>query len=141
MIFHVRREMLRRRVQRGPFRHGPRLQNSVHLQPKIVVQARSIVPLHTKVMARLVLSLGWGGFRSLSETAFGCVLFERHKSLYPVCLRALQRCSMVHRGWSIRSEGVLWLRAFGKAISRLVWFPSRSVYSAPRAVRRLVSTC
>ena len=77
VILDLDGESLFDRIERGTTCHGPRLENPVDLQPKIVVQARSVVLLddETEMLggadfgARIRLA-GFG------EVTFGAVLFE-----------------------------------------------------------------
>src|SRR5690606_3742019 len=53
MILDLDRQALVLRRGRGPLGHGPRLVNTVVLQPEIVVQPRRVVPLHHETKAAL----------------------------------------------------------------------------------------
>ena len=53
VVLHQPREALLLRVHRRPLGHRPRLQDAVHLQPKVVVQPSCRVLLHHEAQARL----------------------------------------------------------------------------------------
>ncbi len=51
MIFDHGGQALGRGIERRPFGHGPGLEHAVHFQAEVVMQAGSIVPLHTESVA------------------------------------------------------------------------------------------
>ena len=80
MIFHLHGQALVGGIERRALGHGPRFQHAVHLQAKVVVQARGAVLLHHEApllaLADLRRRLG-----RLLEIAFPFVFFERHTNL------------------------------------------------------------
>ena len=48
VVLHMRRQVIHRRVERGPLRNGPGFQHAVDFQPEIVMQPGGVVPLHTE---------------------------------------------------------------------------------------------
>src|ERR1019366_7305539 len=97
VVFHVRREHLHRGVKRRPLGYGPGFQDAIDLQTKIVVQARGIVPLHTKIRFGPRRALAGGGrrFGRFLEAAFRGVLVERHNPLASFHLHLIRLCSIL----------------------------------------------
>jgi hypothetical protein len=80
MIFDVHGKALISRIERRAFRHRPRQQHAIPLQPQVVVQVRRQVLLDTEEeRARFLFRrLFAGGFRCFCEVAFLLIFLERH---------------------------------------------------------------
>jgi len=77
----LHRQALRLRIERRPFRHGPRQQHAVVLEAEVVVQVAGEMLLDAEealVFRRCDFPLG---LRGLIEVAFAFVLFECHAYL------------------------------------------------------------
>src|SRR6185436_5104754 len=103
MVFDHHRESFRRRIQRGAFRHGPREQYAVVLEPKIVMEMTCEMLLYAEEPRldafRCPRPFGGelavaGRLGTLLEIAFLAVLFERHYWRSPIRRRT---------GWDSRN--------------------------------------
>ena len=83
MIFHLHGQPLVGGIERRPFGHSPRLEDSFHFQAKVVVQAGGAVLLHHKAVPGFLLDLRWR-LRRLLETSFSLVFFQCHNAILTI---------------------------------------------------------
>ena len=74
MILDVDREVLLARLQRNAFRHRPRRENAVALEPEVVVQPSRVVPLHDEDRGLRLAALAPERLRRLRAISLALVL-------------------------------------------------------------------
>src|SRR5581483_11181251 len=87
VVFHLHREPLVRRIQRGALGNRPRFQHAFHLKTKVVVEASSAMTLHYKTVAFALVEL-WGRLWSFREAPLAFVFLKSHEPILIGELRA-----------------------------------------------------
>jgi len=76
MVLGHHRQALDRRIVGRPFRHRPRFQNALHLQPEVVVKMRRGMLLDDEDRQLRLLRLSARRLRRIAEVAHGFVFLE-----------------------------------------------------------------
>jgi hypothetical protein len=83
MVFHLDRQPLLPRVERGSASHGPRLEDAVELRPQIIVQTAGVVLLHHEPPARRGPGTAFvAGLRRFGEIPLGGVFRKFLKTVH-----------------------------------------------------------
>ena len=83
MIFHLHGQAFVGGIERWSFGNGPGFEHAIHLQAKVVMQARGAMFLHYKAMLRFLFNLP-RRLGSFGEAAFAFVFFQGHRAILAI---------------------------------------------------------